>query len=478
MLFAICFHQFVFRSTYSNLRVATPLKELLLNYYFKAPEFLGSREELNVIIKDGKQYVKDAAFQLQEVVYANAMDLSQNIGNKSSEALQEGLYLVGSGNTGTAMTFATLGALYFITMNLGAFGYRLPPKDYESYIMSKAKGEMVSPVKDIPKIGKESEDVSVSAYHQRGSVSIKSALKTPQFYQLWTVLFCNVTAGIGVIGVAKTMMRDIFGGSLPDIVDAKFAATYVLMISAFNMVGRFGWASLSDQFGKRIFKDDWSGRKFTYTCFFTLGIPLYASIPYIAHQFSIDPVTQYLVMFYATTMMIFTMYGGGFATIPAYLADNYGKAEVGGIHGCLLTAWSAAGLVGPSLLGYLRSGSVYKAISDLANNHCDPMVFKQTFGDGIDNLDKLIDAKIVTINKLLEICYDGTQDPTPYLYDQPMYSMAAILSIGLISNALMRPVHEKYFDIVDETFNNDMKNSKTAGIAQKKKSKSKAKQMK
>ena len=150
-------------------------------------------------------------------------------------------------------------------------------------------------------------------------------------------------------------------------------------------------------------------------------------------------------------MAIFTMYGGGFATIPAYLADNYGKGEVGGIHGCLLTAWSAAGLVGPSLLGYLRGSSVYSAISDLAHNHCDPLVFERTFGDSIANLDTLVEAKIVTINKLLEICKDGTIDPTPYLYDAPMYSMAAILSIGLVSNALMRPVDPKYFDILDET---------------------------
>ena len=443
---------------------------MLLKYYFKAPTFLGTKDELDIIIKNGKQYVESATSGLQEVVYANAADIAQNIGTKSSEMLQEGIYAVGSGNTGTAMTFATLGAVYFIMMNLGAFGYRLPPKDYEAYIMKK-NNMLPSSAHNIGEIAP-----NVSMYHQRGSVSIPNALKTRQFYQLWTILFCNVTAGIGVIGVAKTMMKDIFGGSMPDIVDAKFAATYVLMISVFNMVGRFVWASMSDQFGKRLFKNEWSGRKFTYTCFFMLGIPLYSSIPWIAHQLAIDPAIKYLTMFYAGTMMIFTMYGGGFATIPAYLADNYGKAEVGGIHGCLLTAWSAAGLVGPSLLGYLRSGSVYNAISDLAKNHCDPIMFEKTFGDNIGNLDKLIDAKIVTINKLLEICNDQTTDPTPYLYDYPMYSMAGILSIGLLSNLMMKPVDGKYFDIVDDTFaESSSQKAQHKKAVQKKRSKQKSK---
>ena len=390
--------------------IATPLKEKLLSHFFVAPTFVGSKDSTSVVVENGKQYVDG-----EEVVHATSADLIQ------FDGLQDGLYLVGSGNTGACATFAVLGCLYFVAMNVGAFGYRLPPKDYDEYVAKKganANGKLLTE-------------------NETKSVSISNALQTTQFYQLWTILFCNVTAGIGVIGIAKTLMNDIFGGALPTVVDAKFAATYVLMISVFNMLGRFGWASVSDKIG----------RKLTYSLFFMLGIPLYASIPWIAHSFSIDPSVKYLAMFYGATMCIFTMYGGGFATIPAYLADNYGKAEVGGIHGCLLTAWSAAGLVGPSLLGYLRSNSVCDAISDLANNHCDPLLFEQTFGDEVGNLDKLIAAKTVTINKLLEICHENTVDPTPYLYDYPMYSMAAVLSIGLVANLSMKPVGKKYFDI-------------------------------
>ena len=137
-------------------------------------------------------------------------------------------------------------------------------------------------------------------------------------------------AGIGVLGVAKTMLSEIFGPTLPHIVTPAFAGSFVVMISVFNMLGRFFWSSLSD----------YCGRKTIYAVYFLLGIPLYLSIPFWASRQSTDPSLVWLVGFYAATMIIFTLYGGGFATIPAYLADLFGSKFVGGIHGRLLTAWS------------------------------------------------------------------------------------------------------------------------------------------
>ena len=182
---------------------------------------------------------------------------------------------------------------------------------------------------------------------------------------IWIVLCFNVTAGIGVIGVAKTMMTEIFGSTLPFIVDASYAGTYVLMISVFNMTGRFFWASISD----------YIGRKVTYYIFFILGIFLYLSIPYTAIQVQASPATIWLVIFYAATMIIFTMYGGGFATIPAYLADIFGTRFVGGIHGRLLTAWSTAGVLGPLAITQLREASRVNAIETLAAK-VDPCCFR------------------------------------------------------------------------------------------------------
>jgi MFS family permease len=265
------------------------------------------------------------------------------------------------------------------------------------------------------------------------NVHINEALNTRQFYQLWIVLCFNVTAGIGVLSVAQTMMTEIFGTTLPKIVDSGFAATYVIMISVFNMCGRFFWASTSDYIGRRA----------TYWIFFALGIALYLSIPFIAQSVSVNPAVIWLVCFYAVTMIIFTMYGGGFATIPAYLADLFGTKFVGGIHGRLLTAWSVAGVLGPEAITRLRAGALDSAITDLTTR-VDPARFRQAFGAGLDQLDALVAQKTVTIAKLMEIVPTGTVDPTPSLYNLTMYLMAGLLAIALVANALVRPVDPKH----------------------------------
>lgn len=245
--------------------------------------------------------------------------------------------MVGTGATGVAETFLIIGIIYLVVMLLAAFSYRLPAPGWQP-----AGWEPPS---------ETDQDRLISRY----DVDIDQALKTPQFYQLWIVLCLNVTAGIGVLGVARTMITEIFGTTLPHIVDTAFAATYVVMISVFNMIGRFFWASSSDYIGRRN----------TYWIFFVLGILLYLSVPFTAQKVSANPSVVWLVYFYAATMIIFTMYGGGFATIPAYLADIFGTKYVGGIHGRLLTAWSTAGVLGPLAITSLRESSVNRAIGDL-----------------------------------------------------------------------------------------------------------------
>jgi len=302
-------------------------------------------------------------------------------------------------------------------MLLAAFAYRIPPPGWR-------------PAGWTP----PDETHGAKKMICRRHVHIDQALKTPQFYQLWIVLCFNVTAGIGVIGVAQTMMTDIFGTTLPGVVDAGFAGTYVMMISVFNMAGRFFWASASDYLGRRN----------TYWIFFALGIALYLSIPFTAQQVSASPSVVWLVYFYAATMIIFTMYGGGFATIPAYLADVFGTRYVGGIHGRLLTAWSTAGVLGPLAITSLREHAETRAIQELARL-VDPEQFRAAFGAGIEQLEVLAAANTVTIGKLMEIAPPGTVDPTPGLYNVTMYLMAGLLAIALVANALMRPVDEKHY---------------------------------
>lgn len=391
--------------------IGAPLKTYLLSLYYQAPEYLGKVSDVNLITEAGRRYAEVAGQQV-EVVIASASDML-----KAPVSGPEGVYVVGTGSTGATSVFLTLGIVYFIVMTIAAFSFRVPAKDW------KPSGWTPKPAE------KKGKNALITDNH----VHIDQALKTPQFYQLWIVLCFNVTAGIGVIGVAKTMITDIFSPSLPSIVDAGFAATYVLMISVFNMTGRFLWSSASD----------YIGRKNTYHCFFVLGAILYMSIPFIATQASINPSVTALVMFYAVTMIIFTMYGGGFATIPAYLADIFGTLHVGGIHGRLLTAWSTAGILGPLAITQLREHSLNRVLHELAAK-VDPAAFMQKFGDSIRNLDQLIATKTVTISQLMEIAPPGTVDPTPSLYNTTMFAMAGLLVLAFLANLTIRPVHQKH----------------------------------
>jgi MFS family permease len=184
-----------------------------------------------------------------------------------------------------------------------------------------------------------------------GHVHVKRIWGVPQFWLVWLVLCLNVTAGIGILGMASPLLQEVFGGRLLGqdglsftqlnkdqlAAIATIAAGFLGLLSLFNIGGRFVWASLSDKFG----------RKNTYTIFFVLGLIMYASVPWSAHM-------GHLALFVIAFCVVLSMYGGGFATVPAYLADLFGTQMVGAIHGRLLTAWSAAGIFGPVLVNYIR----------------------------------------------------------------------------------------------------------------------------
>lgn len=378
--------------------IGAPLKQFLLDTYEKAPDYLGIESAVILITENGRRFAETAAGNV-EVVLANAQEAAAFGGDA-------GVYVVGTGNTGAASTFLTLGIIYFCVMVFAAFQYRVPKEGWkpEGWTPKTVASGMVT----------------------RNHVHIDQALKTPQFWLLWVVLCFNVTAGIGVIGVAKTMINEIFGDLA--LVTAAFAGTYVLMISVFNMVGRFFWASTSD----------FIGRKNTYHCFFILGTILYCTIPFFAGSGGMTA----LIGFYIATMIIFTMYGGGFATIPAYLADIFGTLHVGGIHGRLLTAWSTAGVLGPFAITYLRNISKEGAIADLAAL-VDPSAFAAKFGAPIAQLNELVAANTVTIAGLMDLAPEGTIDPTPTLYNTTMYCMAALLVVAFFANLMVRPVHTK-----------------------------------
>ena len=276
---------------------------------------------------------------------------------------------------GVWQTFVVMALIYFAFMMAGAFGYRIPPAGWrpEGWTAPAAKSAMIT--------------------HRH--VHLRDAHKTPQFWLIWAVLCLNVSAGIGVIGMASPMLQEIFAGSLIGLPGVGFAdldagqkaqiaaiaAGFTGLLSLFNIGGRFFWASMSDRIG----------RKNTYFCFFILGIILYAAAPTLATMGS----KAFFVLAFG---IILSMYGGGFATIPAYLADIFGTQFVGAIHGRLLTAWATAGIAGPVVVNYIREAQIAAGVA-----------------------------------------------PGPALYTSTMYILAGMLAIGLVANALVRPLPEKWF---------------------------------
>jgi MFS family permease len=274
-------------------------------------------------------------------------------------------------SVGVWETFVTMGIIYFVAMLAGAFGYRLPPAGWQP-------------------AGWTPPAPQANAMITHRQVHVSRATGTPQFWLLWVVLWMNVSAGIGVIGMASPMLQEVFGGrligvagALKDLTEdqktqvATIAAGFAALLSLFNILGRIFWASLSD----------YLGRKRTYFIFFFLGIALYCLAP-TAGRAGLIP------LFVAIFCVILTMYGGGFSTIPAYLADLFGTMHVGAIHGRVLTAWSAAGILGPILVNYIREYQI---------------------GRGV---------------------------PAAQAYNTTMYILAGLLVIGLIANARVRPVAE------------------------------------
>jgi MFS family permease len=278
---------------------------------------------------------------------------------------------------GVFETFLVMAAIYFVFMMAGAFGYRVPPSGWQ-------------PAGWTPPV-KQGSNAMITSRH----VHVKKVWGIPQFWLVWMVLCMNVSAGIGVIGMASPMLQEIFGGSLIGVAKkfteldktelatiAGVAAGFTALLSLFNIGGRFFWASLSDKFG----------RKITYVIFFVLGGLMYASIPS-----SGGAGNKFL--FVAACCVILSMYGGGFATVPAYLADLFGTQMVGAIHGRLLTAWATAGVFGPT---YMREYQI---------------------GLGI---------------------------PRDQVYNQTMYILVGMLVVGLICNLLITPVADKFFMTPDE----------------------------
>lgn len=246
---------------------------------------------------------------------------------------------------------------------------------------------------------------------------------------MWLALFASSVHGMGCISTAKTMMSEVFASSLPSIVTASFAGTYVMAISAANLSGRFGWGALSDKIGP-------------FATFNVFGIgccSLYFLVPMYVSQVVDNPSIVPLIMFYASTLFCFSCFGGGFSVMPPYEAKVFGARNVGAIHGRMMTSVACAGFVGPMIVTRLRKNTYESSIHDLVE-HVPPENFLAHFGKPITDLDILIESKVVTINKMLELVPNDVSivDPTPFLYDSTMYAMSGVMALCAVGNMGIR----------------------------------------
>lgn len=391
--------------------VGKPLNCALLSYFFQPPQRLGTlgdaAGEVHVQTIEGVRYAEVDSV-LREVVVATPSDVGPL-------GLDAGVYLVGTGSAGVAETFATLGCGYAAVITACALMMRVPAPAW------------------VPE-GTSQNDSSKQIVPTR-SVSMDLAIKTPQFWFLWTALGCNIAGGLGFIGMSTTIMKDMFANALPAIVTPAFCGNFVVMIAAVNILGRLGWASASD----------YIGRKNIVTMYLGVGSLLYLGMPQVALLVG-DGQTLPLMMFVGSSMVVFSFYGGMFATMPAYLGDLYGPQHVGGIHGRLLTTWSVAGVVAPQAVAGLRERSAHRACLELSSV-IDPVVFEDKFGAPVTQLEMLMASKSVTLSRLVELLPPNVQDPTPYLHNDSLTASASLLAVGFIANRLIVPVKPEMFNL-------------------------------
>jgi MFS family permease len=392
--------------------IAAPFYEYLYSIFYEYPTFLGTTADVHLVTEGAKRCVEISPGVFQDVVVATRTDL--NVLPRGSTAL-EGVYLVGTGNAGTAKVFLTLSATYFAAVTIGAMSLRSPPEGYAP------KGWVPPPV-------------DANTVQSNQNVHYNEALKTHQFYLMWLTIFGNAVVGVSIISSAKTIVNEIFSTALPLIVTGGFAASFVALLSASNMTGRLGWAFLSD----------YTGRKNAYYIFAS-AIPLVLTIPILTSMVSSNPSPLPLALFCANSFILVTLYGGVMSILPAYIADVFGPKYVSVYLGRLLTAWSAAALTGTAILTYLRGKSYTAAAQELAGL-CDPNVFLQTFGAPVSQLSELLASKTVTISQLMKIVPPDTVDPTPFLFNSTMYTLTCLLGVALVCNMLIRPVNGKHFE--------------------------------
>mmetsp|Transcript_6742 Transcript_6742/g.9855 ORF Transcript_6742/g.9855 Transcript_6742/m.9855 type:complete len:729 (-) Transcript_6742:102-2288(-) len=432
--------------------LAPGLIQALVDCFAVAPDFVGPLSDLSAAtatgkdvansfvelttLPDGSQVVAETSMMGvpgQPVVVATETDVAK----LSYVHTGPGAYALGTGDTGAGKAFVSLGLIYGV---LGVAGSRfmqipdpvwVPDSMREEHHPEEASPDLEETM--VKETSKTPNDVGLPASYV--------ATNTVQFPLLWVSVLGNSTGGLALLSSSKVMLTDIWAGIAPDLVTTSFATGYVSALGLGMAVGRFGWAAFSD----------YLGRQNTYTVFGLIGIPMMGMAPMLNH-WAIEAasaghsVAPLVTTFYAGSVLAISCYGGIFSVLPAYIADLFGPKYAGPILGVSLTAFATAAVGGPMGLAYLRSQSVDAATDNLLQTirTSDPSSFEQAFGCSINDseqISRLMDAKTLTIQRLVELAPTGTIDPTPFLYDSTCYAAAGMMGVAALANLMIRPIN-------------------------------------
>jgi len=354
-----------------------------------------------------------SSYSLADVVQCTAADLAR----LPYDSLAPGWYLANSGSTGIYQSLAVMAFCYSSIIIASAFSMAKPHVGY------------------LP----PGFQPSVSHTSPSLNVPVENVLSTPQFWLLFSTATLLATGGMALMSVASPLVQQVFTTALPALVTPAFASAYLMALSVANLSGRAFWAAISDKIGTRT----------TFNIMSLSSVPLFLSIPPLISGCVSDPTSPlsvyYLAGFCTSSFLAVTIMGGVFSVLPPYEADLYGSKYVGAIHGKFLPFSTVRGIAGPAILLHLRSKEETRAIEEILLN-IDPELFKATFDVDISQAGLLLESKVLTLSKLVSLLPPELSDPTPFLYNSSMYTMAGLAGVAALLHFAVRPVDRKYFE--------------------------------
>lgn len=406
------------------------------------------------VLSDGRIMAADTDGVMREVVQLTYSIIADT-------ELLPGLYQVGSGSSGAALTLVTMGALYLTAIASAAFMVKKPPLNFSGPISKNNINNVrvasnqtsylsiISPLTYFSSV-KTNIELTIQRLlppktflgHKDADADISAVMRCRQFYLLWATFSPLVMVGMALAGTAKDMILEVFGSALPAVVTPSFAVGYVAAFSLFNLGGRLFWASFSDKYGQQNAFRVFSGLGFPLALILPLSVLALAHFTSIefreGHSFAEMLAKFAMWTFLASSLAIVSIFGGACSTVPAFAAELFGRNVIDKVHGRLLTAAAFAGLCGPILVSQLRARAERRAVATILPA-VDDQKFFDRFGVTKKETHALMKSNAITIKKVLEIAPDGTVDPSPTLYNSTLYVISAMFVVaGLTSRAICK----------------------------------------